>query len=97
MKSTQVIPSLLFHKLSLGNKLRLGIGNKYLLSPESSTIRTYILCGICDKGSFSDFPKSKAIAPSETLYANDTYIFFLNISETFFLFCLGRLLASQSH
>ncbi len=29
---------------------------------------------ICDKGSFSDFPKSKAIAPSETLYASDAYI-----------------------
>jgi hypothetical protein len=26
------------------------------------------------KDRVSDFPKSKAIAPSETLYANDTYI-----------------------
>ncbi len=87
IKSTQVIPSLLFHKLSLGNKLRLGIGNKYLLSPESSTIQTCILCGwttsFVIKDRSSDFPKSKAIAPNETLYANDTYMYQLLLNRRY--------------
>jgi hypothetical protein len=36
IKSTQVRPRHLFHKLSLGIELRLGIGNEYLPSPVDS-------------------------------------------------------------
>jgi hypothetical protein len=38
-------------------------------------------CVICDKGLFSDFPKSEAIALSETLYANDTLIMSLMLYD----------------
>jgi hypothetical protein len=43
------------------------------------------------KDRISDFPKSKAIAPSETLYANDTFFSLFTSDNTELLFFIFNL------